>query len=68
MLWTLCVVLPILWILGWISGYAMGGVIHILPMIAIIIVLIPVIKGQRMAKDIAAIWTRYPANVGEQFL
>ena len=58
MLWTLCVVLPILWILGLISGYTMGGVIHIMPAIAIVIVLIRVIKGQRMAKDMAAIWAR----------
>ena len=58
MLWTLCVVLLILWLLGMISGYTMGGVIHILPMIAIVIVLVRVMKGQRMAKDIAAIWVR----------
>ncbi len=58
MLWTTCVILLILWLLGLISGYTMGGVIHILPMIAIVIVLVRVIKGQRMAKDIAAIWAR----------
>jgi hypothetical protein len=58
MLWTLCVVLPILWMLGLITGYRMGGLIHILPMISIVIVLIRVMKGQRMAKDMAAIWAR----------
>ena len=39
MLWTLCVILLILWLLGLVSGYTMGGVIHILLVIAIVVVL-----------------------------
>lgn len=46
----------ILWVLGLLTGYTMGGVIHILPVIAFVIGLIRVIQGLRMTKDIAAIW------------
>jgi hypothetical protein len=48
MLWTLCVVLIVLWLLGLVSGYTMGGVIHVLLVIAIIAVLIRVIQGRRL--------------------
>ncbi len=58
MLWTIGVILLILWLLGLVSGYTMGGVIHILLVVAIVVVLIRVIQGRRMTKDIAAIWTR----------
>lgn len=47
MLWTICVVLVILWLLGLVSGYTMGGIIHILLVIAIVVVLIRVIQGRR---------------------
>jgi hypothetical protein len=47
MLWTIAVVLIILWALGLISGYAIGNFIHILLVIAIIIVLVRVIQGRR---------------------
>ncbi|MGD0274838.1 MAG: lmo0937 family membrane protein [Syntrophales bacterium] len=47
MLWTIFVILLILWLLGFISGYTMGGVIHILLVIAIIVLLIQVIQGRR---------------------
>jgi hypothetical protein len=47
MLWTICVILIILWLLGLISGYTMGGVIHVLLVIAIVVVLIQVIQGRR---------------------
>jgi hypothetical protein len=56
MLWTLCVILSFLWLLGLVSGYTMGGVIHILPVIAIVIALTRVMQGRRMTKDIAANW------------
>jgi multisubunit Na+/H+ antiporter MnhF subunit len=46
-----------LWLLGLVTGYTMGGVIHILLVIAIVIALIRVIQGRRLTKDIAAIWT-----------
>jgi hypothetical protein len=47
MLWTIFVILLILWALGLLTGYTMGGVIHALLVIAIIVVLIQVIQGRR---------------------
>jgi len=47
MLWTLCAILIILWLLGFVSGYTMGGLIHILLVVAIIIVLVRVISGEK---------------------
>ncbi len=47
MLWTIFVILVILWLLGLVSGYTMGGFIHILLVIAIVVVLIRVISGRR---------------------
>jgi len=47
MLSTLLVVLLILWLLGVVTSYTMGGLIHILLVIAIIVVLIRVIQGRR---------------------
>jgi hypothetical protein len=47
MLWTIAVVLIIMWLLGLVSGYTIGNFIHILLVIAIIIVLIRVIQGRR---------------------
>ncbi|MGA7144094.1 MAG: lmo0937 family membrane protein [Desulfobacterales bacterium] len=47
MLWTIFVILLILWGLGLISGYTMGGVIHILLVIAIVVVVLQVIQGRR---------------------
>ena len=49
MLWTIFVILLILWGLGLMTGYTMGGVIHVLLVIAIIVVLIQVIQGRRRA-------------------
>ena len=48
MLWTIAVVLIILWALGMVTGYTMGFFIHILLVAAIIIVLIRVIQGRRV--------------------
>lgn len=47
MLWTIFVILVILWLLGLISGHTIGGFIHILLVIAIVVVLIRVIQGRR---------------------
>ncbi len=47
MLWTIAVVLIILWALGLVSGYTMGSFIHILLVIAIIVVLVRVIQGRK---------------------
>jgi hypothetical protein len=47
MLWTIAVVLGVLWLLGLVSSYTMGGFIHILLVLAIVVVLINVIQGRR---------------------
>jgi hypothetical protein len=47
MLWTICMVLIVLWLLGMVTSYTMGGLIHILLVIAIIVVLVNVIGGRR---------------------
>lgn len=47
MLWTIFVILLILWLLGLVSGYTIGGFIHILLVVAIVVVLIRVIQGRR---------------------
>jgi hypothetical protein len=48
MLWTIALILIILWLLGLVSSYTMGGFIHILLVIAIILVLLRVIQGRRV--------------------
>ena len=48
MLWTICVILLILWALGLVSGYTMGGVVHVLLVIAIIVIVIRLIQGRRV--------------------
>jgi hypothetical protein len=47
MLWTIFVVLLVLWFLGLVTSYTMGGFIHILLLLAIVTVLIRVIQGRR---------------------
>jgi hypothetical protein len=47
MLYTIAVVLIILWLLGLVTSYTMGGFIHVLLVIAIIMVLVNVIQGRR---------------------
>lgn len=49
MLWTIAVVLVILWLLGLVSSYTLGGFIHILLVIAIIVILYNVIRGRKAA-------------------
>jgi hypothetical protein len=46
MLWTIFVVLVILWLLGIVSSYTLGGYIHILLVLAIVVILIRVIQGR----------------------
>jgi hypothetical protein len=48
MLWTIAVVLIILWLLGLVTSYTMGGFIHVLLVIAIIVLLIRLIQGRRV--------------------
>ena len=47
MLWTIAIILVVLWVLGLVSSYTIGGFIHILIVSAIIIVLVQVIQGRR---------------------
>jgi len=47
MLWTIAIILLVLWAVGLVSSYTIGGFIHILLVIAIIVVLIRVIQGRR---------------------
>jgi hypothetical protein len=47
MLYTIAVILVILWLLGLVGSYTMGGFIHVLLVIAIVVVLIRVISGRR---------------------
>ena len=47
MLWTICVILLVLWLLGLVSGYTLGGVIHVLLVIALIVVVVQVIQGRK---------------------
>lgn len=47
MLWTLALILLVLWALGLVTGYTMSGFIHVLIVIAIVAVLIKVITGRR---------------------
>ena len=48
MLWTLAVILIVLWLLGLVSSYTMGGFIHILLVIAIIVIVLRVISGRKV--------------------
>jgi fatty acid desaturase len=46
MLWTIFIVLLVLWALGFVSGYAIGGFIHLLLVIAVVVLLIQLIQGR----------------------
>jgi hypothetical protein len=48
MLWTIAIILLVLWALGLVSAYTMGGFIHLLLVLAIIVILIRVIQGRRV--------------------
>jgi len=48
MLWTIALIMLVLWLLGMVSSYTIGGFIHILLVLAIIMVLIRVIQGRRI--------------------
>lgn len=47
MLWTIFVILLVLWLLGMISSYTLGGFIHLLLVIALVVILIRIIQGRR---------------------
>jgi len=47
MLWTIALILIALWLLGLVSSYTMGGLVHLLLVIAIVVVVVQVIQGRR---------------------
>ncbi len=47
LLWTIAVILVILWLLGMVTSYTLGGFVHILLVLAIIVILLRVIQGRR---------------------
>jgi Family of unknown function (DUF5670) len=47
MLWTIAVILLVLWLLGLVSSYTLGGFIHVLLVLAIVVILINVIQGRK---------------------
>lgn len=48
MLWTIAVVLVVLWLLGLVSSYTMGGFVHLLLVLAVIVVLVRIIQGRSL--------------------
>jgi hypothetical protein len=50
MLWTIAVVLMLLWVLGMVSSYTLGGFIHILLVLAVVTVLIRLITGRKIVQ------------------
>jgi hypothetical protein len=48
MLWTILVILLVLWALGLISGYTFGGVVHVLLVIALVVLVIQLVQGKRV--------------------
>lgn len=48
MLWTLAVILFILWLLGFITSYTLGGWIHVLLIIAVVVIVIRLLQGRRI--------------------
>ena len=48
MLWTIFVILLVLWLLGMVSSYTLGGFIHLLVVVAVVVLLINIIGGRRI--------------------
>ena len=49
MLWTIAVILVLMWLLGMITSYTMSGLIHVLLVVALVVVLVRVIQGRRLS-------------------
>jgi hypothetical protein len=47
-MWTIAIILIVLWALGFLTSYTMGGLIHILLVVAIVVILIRVIQGRKV--------------------
>jgi Family of unknown function (DUF5670) len=50
MVWTIALILIILWVLGFATSYTMGGLLHVLLVIAVVVVLVRVIQGRKILK------------------
>jgi hypothetical protein len=48
MLYTIAIILIVLWLLGFVTSYTMGGLIHILLVVAVVVILIQIIQGRRL--------------------
>jgi Family of unknown function (DUF5670) len=48
MFWTILVILVVLWLLGMVSSYTMGGLIHLLLVVAVIILVVQLVSGRRL--------------------
>lgn len=48
MLYTIAIILIVLWLLGLVSSYTMGGLIHVLLVLAIIVIVVRVLQGRRL--------------------
>jgi len=48
MLWTVAVILLVLWALGLVSSFTLGGFIHVLLVVAVVVVLVQIIQGRRL--------------------
>ncbi len=48
MLWTIFIILLILWLLGLVTSYTLGGFIHILLVVALVVIIIQIIQGRRV--------------------
>jgi hypothetical protein len=48
MLWTIAVILLVLWLLGLVSSYTLGGFIHVLLIVALVVFLVGIIQGRRV--------------------
>jgi len=47
-MWTIALILIVLWVLGYVSSYTMGGLLHLLLVIALVVVVIRLIQGRRV--------------------
>ena len=48
MLWTVVAILLVLWLLGMVSSYTMGGLLHILLVVAVVVVIVRLLQGRRV--------------------
>jgi hypothetical protein len=49
MLWTIAIILAVLWLVGLLTSFTLGGFIHVLLVIAVIVIIIRIIQGRRIA-------------------